>query len=154
MNDRDRGLYGKFFVERTDGKSAPGQKHDGCEYYVLDLDHDKHAAVALEAYADSCAAEYPVLAADLRAKALTVRETHGLGPRSEKEPSDDIIKRRLAARDEEIALLKAALATRTSPADVAAAWAAIRENIMNCESGGKVHHSLVYKVDDYIKGRT
>lgn len=82
-----RGLYGKFFVERTDGRSAPGQKHDGCEYFVLDLDHDKHAGPALEAYAASCDSEYPALAADLRAKALTVRETIGLTPRSASEAS-------------------------------------------------------------------
>ncbi len=82
MNDRTRGLYEKFYVERTDGRSAPGQKHEGCEYYVLDLDHDKHAAAALEAYATSCEAEYPALAADLRAKALTIREEHGIASRS------------------------------------------------------------------------
>ncbi len=68
MGDRSRGLYGKFFIERTDGKSAVGEKHDGCDYFVLDLTHDKHAAAALRAYADSCAEEYPLLAADLRAK--------------------------------------------------------------------------------------
>lgn len=47
MGDRTRGLYGKFFVERTDGKSELGEKHHGCEYYVLDLDHDKYAVPAL-----------------------------------------------------------------------------------------------------------
>jgi len=67
MGDRNRGLYGKFHVTRTDGSSEPGGKHDGGEYFVLDLTHDKHAAAALRAYADSCDAEYPLLAADLRA---------------------------------------------------------------------------------------
>jgi len=68
MGDKTRGLYGKFHVERTDGKSAPGEKHDGCEYFVLDLTHDPFAVPALKAYADACAAEYPLLAADLRPK--------------------------------------------------------------------------------------
>jgi len=67
MGDKTRGLYGKFRIERTDGKSAPGEKHDGCEYFVLDLTHDPHAIPALKAYADSCRAEYPLLAADLDA---------------------------------------------------------------------------------------
>lgn len=35
--DKKRGLYSKFKVERTDGSSAPGEKHDACEYFVLDL---------------------------------------------------------------------------------------------------------------------
>jgi hypothetical protein len=63
---RTAGLYNKFRVERTDGKSAPGQKHDGCEYFVLDLDHDVFAIPALDAYADACEGEYPALAKDLR----------------------------------------------------------------------------------------
>ena len=62
MGDTERGLYGKFHVERTDGKSAPGQKHDGCDYFVLDLTHDPHALPALVAYEQSCNAEYPLLA--------------------------------------------------------------------------------------------
>ena len=68
MGDKSRGLYGKFYIERTDGKSAPGEKHHGCDYFVLDLTHDPHAGPALRAYAESCAEEYPLLAADLRAK--------------------------------------------------------------------------------------
>lgn len=67
MGDRNCGLYGKFHVTRKDGSSEPSGKHHGCEYFVLDLTHDKHAAAALRAYADSCQAEYPLLAADLRA---------------------------------------------------------------------------------------
>lgn len=68
MGDPTRGVYEKFYIERTDGKSDPGEKHDACEYFVLDLDHDKHAVAALEAYAASCEAEYPLLAKDLREK--------------------------------------------------------------------------------------
>ena len=69
MGDRTRGLYGKFYIERTDGKSAPGEKHDGCEYFVLDMTHDKYAVPALRAYAEHCEAEYPLLASDLYDKA-------------------------------------------------------------------------------------
>lgn len=68
MGDKTRGLYNKFEVTRTDGKSRKGQKHHGCEYFVLDLNHDLHALAALKAYAASCRAEYPLLARDLDAK--------------------------------------------------------------------------------------
>jgi len=69
MRDKIRGLYNKFRVERVDGSSEPGGKHHGCEYFVLDLTHDKHARAALLAYAESCKEEYPLLAADLFQKA-------------------------------------------------------------------------------------
>lgn len=62
---RSEGLYSKFEVRRTDGRSAPGEKHHGCRYFVLDLDHDPHAAPAIEAYAKSCAEVYPALSGDL-----------------------------------------------------------------------------------------
>lgn len=65
-NDHNRGLYQKYKVERTDGSSAPGGKHESCEYFVLDMAHDKHAYAAVAAYAKSCDAEYPELANDLR----------------------------------------------------------------------------------------
>lgn len=68
MSDKTKGLYNKFRVERMDGSSQPGGKHDGCEYFVLDLTHDPHAKAALLAYAESCKAEYPLLSQDLRAK--------------------------------------------------------------------------------------
>jgi hypothetical protein len=65
-NDRDRGLYEKFRrLERADGRSAPGEKHEDCEYFILDLDHDLHAVAALRAYALSCRLSHPKLAADL-----------------------------------------------------------------------------------------
>lgn len=60
------GRFEKFKgIERTDGQSAPGQKHHGCDYFVLDLTHDPHAMPAIKAYAASCRADYPQLAADL-----------------------------------------------------------------------------------------
>ena len=72
MGDTARGIYGKFFVERTDGKSAPGQKHDGCPYFVLDLRHDPHAMPAIRAYAKSArTCGYAALADDLERLALT-----------------------------------------------------------------------------------
>lgn len=66
MGDPTKGLYDKFHVWRTDGKSEPGEKHDDCRYFVLDLTHDPHAAAAIDAYAESCQHEYPLLAQDLR----------------------------------------------------------------------------------------
>jgi hypothetical protein len=66
MGDTKRGLYDKFQVTRTDGGSDPGRKHDGCEYFVLDLTHDEFAAAALTAYANACAEKYPLLARDLQ----------------------------------------------------------------------------------------
>lgn len=67
IDDRARGLYEKFHVERTDGRSAPGEKHAGCAYFVLDLDHDPLAMVALQAYEDAARkAGYHQLADDLR----------------------------------------------------------------------------------------
>lgn len=68
MDKRTTGLYNKFHVTRADGTSSPGEKHYGCDYFVLDVTHDKHAIQALLAYADSCEAEYPLLARDLRQK--------------------------------------------------------------------------------------
>ena len=68
-----QGLFRKFDVRRTDGSSKPGGKHEGCEYFVLDVDHDPLARVALQAYADSCDATHPQLSQDLRRRyGLTV----------------------------------------------------------------------------------
>jgi len=69
VGDKSRGLFRKFEgITRTDGSSEPGGKHYDCDYFVLDMTHDAHAPAALRAYADSCAAEYPLLAEDLRRK--------------------------------------------------------------------------------------
>ncbi len=72
------GLYEKFRVTRTDGTDRAGQKHDGCQYFVLDLDHDPHALPAIRAYEESCQHEYPALARDLQttrlAKGLALKE--------------------------------------------------------------------------------
>lgn len=63
--DKNKGIYQKFRVERTDGSSALGGKHEKCNYFVLDLDHDPHAAAALRTYAHHCVKDYPVLAHEL-----------------------------------------------------------------------------------------
>lgn len=73
MGDKTRGFYNKFYVERTDGKSGPNRKHDGCEYFVIDMTHDKYAAGPIQKYADECRAEYPLLAADLDAKVQAIK---------------------------------------------------------------------------------
>lgn len=65
IDDKKKGLYRKFKIKRNDGRSEPGEKHYGCEYFVLDLNHDPHALPAIRAYRDSCENEYPVLAHDL-----------------------------------------------------------------------------------------
>ena len=82
IDKRTTGLYNKFRVERTDGKSERGEKHDNCEYFVLDLDHDKHSVKALKAYAKSCRKEFPKLAEDLERKVLLLTSTFFGGPHS------------------------------------------------------------------------
>jgi hypothetical protein len=63
---RSPGVYRKFKVTRTDGSGGRGGKHHGCEYFVLDVDHDPHAKAALIAYANACEATRPLLALDMR----------------------------------------------------------------------------------------
>lgn len=65
MGDTTRGLYGKFQVSRVDGTDKPGGKHFGCQYFVLDVDHDPAAIPALRAYVRSVRRKYPKLAEDL-----------------------------------------------------------------------------------------
>lgn len=65
--DEKRGIYRKFKIERTDGSSGPGGKHEHCAYFVLDLEHDEFALPALKAYAKACRKTHPTLAADIDA---------------------------------------------------------------------------------------
>ncbi len=65
MGDTTKGLYRKFHVEREDGRSAVGERHQNCEYFILDLNHDPFAMPAIKAYAEACRSEYPLLADDL-----------------------------------------------------------------------------------------
>lgn len=62
----DGPIYGKFHVVRADGRDGPGDKHDGCDYFVLDLSHDPAAQPAVMAYADAVEATHPRLAASIR----------------------------------------------------------------------------------------
>lgn len=73
-NRKDGKLYRKFDVVRTDGESAPGKRHDGCDYFVLDLTHDKFARFAIESYASACEREFPILAADIMSKVRQIIE--------------------------------------------------------------------------------
>lgn len=63
-NDQDRGLYRRFDLYRID-EDGERQYLVTDPYFILRYTTDPHARVALEAYADSCAADYPALAADL-----------------------------------------------------------------------------------------
>ena len=65
LSDPKKGVIHKYDVQRTDGSSKPGSKHEHCAYFVLDLDHDEFAIPALEAYAAACKTKFPVLASDL-----------------------------------------------------------------------------------------
>jgi len=66
MEKARTGLYQKFIVHRTDGRDGPGQKHEHCQYFVLDITHDPFARSALLSYAEVCKNSYPVLAQDLK----------------------------------------------------------------------------------------
>ncbi len=65
MSNDNLGLYDKYHVERRDGRSAPGEKHDGCRYFVLDMTHDPFALPAIAAYAAACEDKHKKLADDL-----------------------------------------------------------------------------------------
>lgn len=85
MGDRTRGIYDKFDIERTDGRSGLNEKHEGCEYFVLDLTHDPFAWPALQAYAYACREEYPMLAADLEKKLAYFEAGFDAGQQAERE---------------------------------------------------------------------
>lgn len=64
-DDKRKGMYEKFRVERVDGRDHFDKKHYGCFYFVLDTNHDPFAIPALRAYAEACKEDYPLLAADI-----------------------------------------------------------------------------------------
>lgn len=79
--DESLGLYAKYCkIERTDGRSAPGEDHEDCDYFVLDITHDPFALPALHAYANACESEYPELANDLRVMADSPPRSSEEGP--------------------------------------------------------------------------
>ena len=53
--DKAFGLREKYAVTRIGGTP---HKHDDCDYFVLDWNHDRYARVAALAYADACEAEW------------------------------------------------------------------------------------------------
>lgn len=57
MDDRERGLYGKYNVTRTDGRPMG-------RCFVL-AEGDPYAPLALKLYAKQCEDTYPLLARDL-----------------------------------------------------------------------------------------
>ena len=63
--NEEQGMYQKFEVTRTDGSSGPGGKHEGCSYFVLDVDHDPYAKAAMIAYACACYQSHPQLSDDI-----------------------------------------------------------------------------------------
>lgn len=65
LSGEEQGLFNKFTVVRNDGSSSHGKKHDGCEYFVLDVDHDPYSKAAVLAYAEACKETHPLLSADL-----------------------------------------------------------------------------------------
>jgi hypothetical protein len=80
LDDQERGLYNKFVIVRIRDEA---HKHTDCEYFTLDLTHDKHAEAAIMAYCSSLTndEEYPFLASDLREKlhiAWGYDKAHGL----------------------------------------------------------------------------
>lgn len=65
LADQNRGLYRKYELYRVYDDGAHGRWVRE-PFFVLRYTSDPHARAALEAYAGSCEAEYPLLAADLR----------------------------------------------------------------------------------------
>jgi hypothetical protein len=59
--DDIEGLYNKYFIEKADGSPID----QAARYFVLRYDNDRHARVALDAYASSIRDEDPALAADI-----------------------------------------------------------------------------------------
>jgi len=75
--DQERGIYEKYIVKRGDGRSEPGQRHYGCNYFVLDLTHDRFARKALLQYAEDCKVLFPELSKDLYRIADQMIDTQG-----------------------------------------------------------------------------
>lgn len=69
----DRGLYGKYRIEKADGTPLDPR----AIYFTLRLDTDPHAMAAIRAYVESCRAEQPELAADLERVLAQVKKNEG-----------------------------------------------------------------------------
>lgn len=70
-----QGLFDKYRVSRTDGKDYRGSKHHGCDYFVIDMDHDPAAGPALITYAAAVVKTHPVLASELIKRFADVKPT-------------------------------------------------------------------------------
>ena len=62
---QEKGLYGKYYVNRVDGRDKAGGDKSNANYFVLDLTHDPFAVPALKAYIQACRETYAALANDL-----------------------------------------------------------------------------------------
>jgi hypothetical protein len=80
-NNKAEGIIEKFFPPvRLDGTSAAGEKHDGCDYWILDLSHDRFALPALANYRywvklngyDALAADLDVKIKEMQARGFTM----------------------------------------------------------------------------------
>lgn len=129
--DTERGLYRKYDVRRL---NDPSGKHVDCEYYVLDLMHDKYSADALEAYCRACTKEFPSLSIDLYQKAGKVRDEHDHhAPTNAAELN--ILRNQNANLERELSL---ALAARRKNAQGATQMIPLREAINEpCKGCGK-----------------
>lgn len=61
----DGPIYGKYYVERVDGRDKPGGDKEDAKYFVLDTVHDEYALEAMKFYAFRCVREFPELSADI-----------------------------------------------------------------------------------------
>lgn len=59
------GLINKYCVTREDGRDVEGEKHDECQYFVLDLTHDPVARDCAVRYSRHIRRDDPELAQEL-----------------------------------------------------------------------------------------
>lgn len=72
--DKERGLYGKYYVTRADGQDKPGSA-----YFILDYGNDPLAREALKTYIMAANdAGYEQLAADLHDELLRTSNEAGV----------------------------------------------------------------------------
>ena len=79
--DDQKGLINKYEVRRVDGKNDDnyyrGELYKKADYFVLKLNSgNKYEIDALEAYAESCKDDLPLLSRDLFRKTLNYRKRY------------------------------------------------------------------------------
>lgn len=94
MSDKDCGLYGKYRVERVDGKPV--------EWAFVLNDTDPYTPFALLAYARACERDYPALASDLTSKAVTLREREEQRRQARRAPDVDAAQDVAARREQDL----------------------------------------------------